>query len=227
MNDLDRLANKHGTDKGPKSHHYTKWYHQYFNSYRSRTFNLLELGWGGHEDPEQGGASARMWRDYFPNANVVVMDIEEKELTERDKGIHFVRGSQDDTELAKSLEEQFGPFDIIIDDASHLSSLTIKSFELYYPYLNPGGIYVVEDTHMAYHEHWYGKHEANMNPRKPTSTGAPTIMQFLETMADEVNCRDREGNGLDLFPKEYSKGFNLEWVHFYFNICFMRKRDGV
>jgi hypothetical protein len=51
-------------------------------------------------------------------------------------------------------------------------------------------------------------------------------MQFLETLADEVNFRGRWGNDLDLFPVEFSQGYKLEWLHFYFNICFMRKRNG-
>jgi len=41
-----------------------------------------------------------------------------------------------------------GPFDIIIDDASHISPLSIRSFEILFKLLKRGGIYVIEDLHV-------------------------------------------------------------------------------
>lgn len=51
--------------------------------------------------------------------------------------------------------EEFGntPLDVIIDDASHLYGLTRRTFEIAFPYLRPGGMYVVEDWGWA---HWPG-----------------------------------------------------------------------
>lgn len=210
----------HGTDKATH-HDYVRWYEQWFSSLRNKPVTLLELGYGGHENPELGGASALMWRDYFPNGKIVVVDIETKELTPKHNGINFRRGNQADPEFIKSLHAEFGDFDIIIDDASHVSSLTIASIQLLWPMLKPGGVYAVEDTHMAYHSHWYGNHEANVNPDRPTSTGAPTAMQYLRRMADDVNfhgCGD-----LDLFPREFWRGYSLDWVHFSFNLAAVRK----
>lgn len=230
MSTLDQLANKYGTDKGPPTaekygHHYTKQYAQYFESMRRKKLTILELGWGGHEDPDQGGSSAQMWREYFPNATVVCIDIEPKEITRAHDGIHFRQGSQSDPEFIRSLVDEFGSFDIVIDDASHLSSLTIKSWELLYPHLKRGGMYAVEDTHMSYHQDYYGKSEANLNPTKRTSTGATTCNQYFQRMTDEVNYRGRYDNDLDLFPKKYWLGYELEWVHFYFNLIVVKKRD--
>lgn len=224
---LDELATKYGTDKGPAQpgkygHHYTKWYEQYFEKRRNDKLTILELGWGGHEDPDQGGASAQMWRDYFPNATVVCIDLEEKVITEAHDGIHFRQGSQGDKDFIDRLADEFGGFDIIIDDASHLSSLTIASWTYLYPHLNPGGIYVVEDTHSSFHDFYYGKSEANENPDLPTSTGEPTALQYFKRLTDEVCFR---GNGdYNLFPEKYHLGFELEWVHFYFNLCLVKKR---
>lgn len=222
MTDLDFLANKYRTDKGPSHHHYTRWYGKYFESRRNDSLVILELGWGGHEDPDKGGASAQMWRDYFPNATVVCIDLEEKVITKAHDGIHFRRGSQDDPEFIASLVEEFGAFDIVIDDASHISSLTINSWKLLYPHLNPGAFYAVEDTHMSYHDFYYGQKEANENPDRPTLNGKPTASQYFKRLTDEVNFH---GNGdWDLFPKKYWLGFNLEYVHFYFNLIVVKKR---
>ena len=217
--DLDQLAVIARTDKASTHHGYTRVYEQYLEPLRQEPITLLELGWGGHEDPNGGGQSAWLWRRYFPNATIVVVDIEPK--TVRVEGVDLHQGSQADPELLKALHDRYGDFDVIIDDASHLSSLTIRSWELLYPFLRPGGLYFVEDTHMAYHAHFYGAAEANPDPDGRTSTGKPTAMQYLRRLADEVNYH---GPGdLELFPKRYWLGYSLESVHFYYNLAVIRK----
>lgn len=227
MKTLNELALQYGTDKASNSHNYVKLYEQYFSSKRLAPVSILELGWGGHEDPEEGGRSAQMWRDFFNNGTVVCIDIEEKVVTDAHDGLHFRQGSQADRKFLNGLAEEFGPFDFIVDDASHLSSLTIASWQLLYPHLKPGGIYAVEDTHMAYHDFWYGKEEANENPRKARANGQPTAMQYFQHMTDDVNFLGRGRSERDLFPRAYWQGYSLEWVHFYFNILFARKRVDV
>jgi SAM-dependent methyltransferase len=50
---------------------------------------------------------------------------------------------------------EFGatPLDAVIDDASHLYATTRQTFEIAFPLLRPGGIYVIEDWGWA---HWPG-----------------------------------------------------------------------
>lgn len=213
MHTLDELAIKHGTDKSSKFHHYTRLYEQYFENMRNDPIHLLELGFGGHEDPELGGESAAMWREYFPNAIISIVDISPKNHIP--EGVNFYCGSQDNPILMNHIASEHGAFDIIIDDASHVSSLSIKSWEILYPLLKPGGIYVLEDTHSSYHDFFYGNKEANENPEKNGRFGQITAMNYFKRMIDEVN------NGL--FPERYSKGFQLEWLTFYYNILFAKK----
>lgn len=49
-------------------------------------------------------------------------------------------------DLLINMNNKFGPYDVIIDDGSHLNSDVIKTFELMFPLLNDGGIYIIEDT---------------------------------------------------------------------------------
>ncbi len=53
----------------------------------------------------------------------------------------------DATKLAGILDREFGsrPIDFVIDDASHLYEPTRSSFELIFPRLRTGGVYVIED----------------------------------------------------------------------------------
>lgn len=214
---LDEVAIRWGTDKSSLSHGYTAQYERYFADL-PQSGSLLELGWGGHEDPDQGGASARMWRDWLPGWKITVVDNEEKTLDpKRDIGINFIHADQTDPTLAA-----LGPYDVIIDDASHLSSLTILSFDRLWLALKPGGWYVVEDTHMAYHDFYYGDTEANADPDGVLADGRQTTMQFLKRLADEANFKGRDN--WDLFPQQYALGYDVEEVHFHFNICFIKKR---
>lgn len=222
MTTLDRLALHYGTDKASDGHNYTEQYVQYFEPLRQKKLVLVELGVGGHEDAALGGASLRMWRDYFPNATIVGVDIEAKNFTI--DGVEIVQASQDDPAVAKSIFDNCGPIDIVIDDASHVSSLTIAAFKAYYPFIAPGGIYVCEDTHMAYHL-YYGPDEANPNPDGKLLGGGQTLMQFARRLADEVNFHgnwESYDQG-DLFAREFWLGYQLEWIHFYYNIFFAKK----
>ena len=211
---LDEIALACKTDKSSDSHGYTRWYPRYFDPIRDKPLTLLELGWGGDEDPEAGGNSAAMWRDYFPNATVVVIDKHAK--TSR-PGVNFHQGCQGDSVFLAELHDRYGDFDIVVDDASHVSDLTVRSFEILYPWLKSGGFYAVEDTHSSYHDFFYA--QANRNPDLPCPDGSPTAMQFLKRLADEVNYHA----DWVLFPAEFHKGFRLEFLHFYFNLAVMRK----
>src|SRR6266436_5520710 len=68
---LDELGHKHGTDKSSGGHAYLDWYETFFQPIRYKSFTFVEIGVGS-------GASIRMWRDYFPNALIVGMDIDDK-----------------------------------------------------------------------------------------------------------------------------------------------------
>jgi hypothetical protein len=64
--------------------------------------------------------------------------------------------SQDDREkMEKLLSLQFPSrdIDLIIDDASHLYAQTREAFNICFPYVAPGGLYVIEDWAWA---HWSG-----------------------------------------------------------------------
>jgi predicted O-methyltransferase YrrM len=49
-------------------------------------------------------------------------------------------------ELARLVGSEFdGPIDLVVDDASHLYEPTLASFEVLFPRLRPGGLFVIED----------------------------------------------------------------------------------
>lgn len=240
---LDEIGVELGSDKSSHGSEFWMWSMNYLDTYdelftplRRKPITFLELGWGEYDPewgnsshPRTGGRSAQLWRRYFSKAAAIhVVDIEHKVNTVQ--GVSLYEGSQDDPEFLARVHEQAGDFDIIIDDASHVSRLTIASFEILWPYLKPGGFYIVEDLHTSYHN-WFSPFsgDANPDPRQPRSDGGPTAMQYLKNLADEVNYRGIRSHGpeheyeWDCYPKRFWQGYSIEWIRFQYQMCAIKK----
>jgi hypothetical protein len=179
--DLDALAAYYGTDKGsqgPLAHNYTPPYQRHFGPRRKTIQSVLEIGvggtspWGGYETPE-GGQSLRMWRRYFPNASIVGVDVYHKEIP--GSRIHFEQGNATDPEFIERLIQTYGPFDVVIDDGSHIGHEIIASFELLFEAVKAGGFYVIEDLGMAYDPNCGG------GPPGTPGTGADLIKRLVDS----------------------------------------------
>jgi tetratricopeptide (TPR) repeat protein len=145
---LTALAIKHGTDKWGL-HFYTPIYHALFAHLRDTPIRLLEIGVGGYGYSTVGGASLKMWAEYFSQARIFGLDISRKTLA-LDPRVTLLVGSQDDREFLKRLTDEHGPFDIIIDDGSHQPLHVSASFYALFPRLADGGLYVIEDVQTAF-----------------------------------------------------------------------------
>lgn len=157
MDELSKLAERYKTDKGPSLHNYTPIYNRYFESIRLKPLKILEIGVGGYKNPTSGGESLKMWSDYFPISWITGIDIEKKDIVINHR-TKIYQGSQVDTQFLQRVIDERGPFDIIIDDGSHLPDHHIISFDYLF---NKGvvsqGVYVVEDLNTVYEPDMRGK----------------------------------------------------------------------
>lgn len=70
----------------------------------------------------------------------------------------------DPAAIGTALSMLDGALDVVIDDASHQYALSTRTFELCFPHLAPGGVYILEDWNWAHGEGpwhtnghpWYG-----------------------------------------------------------------------
>jgi hypothetical protein len=204
--DLVTLATRHGTDKWGR-HWYARHYDTHFAPRRREPLTLLEIGVGGYDDPAKGGESLRMWRDYFPHARLFGIDLHDKKALEGDR-IHIFQGSQEDRAFLERVADATGPLDIVIDDGSHVVGHVLASFDVLFPRLREGGIYVVEDTQTSYWPHYGGS----------LDTEAPhTSMGLFKRLADGLNHAEFIRPG-------WQPGFhdlNVRSVHFYHNMVFV------
>lgn len=100
------------------------------------------------------GASLRMWEEYFPHADIFSCDIRSDTLVNEGR-IRSVCCDQYDASSLQKMITAFWSwrrvfddrgFDVIIDDGCHHTLAQVISFYTLWPYLNHGGVYVVEDV---------------------------------------------------------------------------------
>jgi hypothetical protein len=72
--------------------------------------------------------------------------LDERGQADRVKMFHGV-DQADRAAIGKILDDEFGsePLDLVIDDASHRLTPTLKTFNLMFPRLRKGGLYIIED----------------------------------------------------------------------------------
>ena len=148
------LAQKWRTDKGGvRGHHYTPVYHELFKDKRNDIKKVLEVGIGyegsvsmRHIANYKGGASLRMWAEYFPNAEIYGADIKIEALFNEDRIKCFQCDQSDRTSLLQLTEQVGCDFDLIVDDGSHETEHQILAAKVLLPLLKEDGVYVVEDV---------------------------------------------------------------------------------
>lgn len=121
--------------------HYFDIYHRHFARFLDRPVTMLEIG-------VYKGGSLDMWRDYFHDGSTIVgIDINRDCARFQDGNIQVRIGNQHDVAFLTAVTDEFGPFDIIVDDGSHIAADQITSFKTLYPRMAEDGVYLVEDTH--------------------------------------------------------------------------------
>ena len=146
---LCELAYKYGSDKCPKlGHGYTPIYYELLKGKPIK--KVLELGIGSREtmqwNPEhyQTGASLRMWRDFFPEAQVYGVDWHPSCMFSDERIKTFQLNTLKANHMKKLIDEIGSDIDLVIDDGIHRTTGQLKTMKNILPLLdNP--IYIVED----------------------------------------------------------------------------------
>lgn len=167
------------TDKVPNG--FLQVYDKAFASLVDRPLTLLELG-------VRSGGSLLLWREYFPQAQVVGIDADLPEVDLSGERLHFYRGQQEDTDFLSSVAAEIAPdgFDIIIDDASHIAAPTRTCFwHLFENHLKPGGLFSIEDWGTGFWERWPDGRAWSAN--EPHHYG---MVGFIKELIDEQGAHD-------------------------------------
>ena len=151
--------------------HYLPIYEKHFQRYVDKPVTVLEIGC-------LHGGSLQLWKRYFgPHARIVGIDINPACAAHVEDQIDVRIGSQDDPVFLQKVVDEFGPFDIVIDDGSHVCEHLVASFNALYSHVKDDGIYVAEDLHSNY----WGEYGGGL--RKPG-----TFIEVAKQLIDELNA---------------------------------------
>jgi SAM-dependent methyltransferase len=211
--ELISLADRHylPDDASRKGDRILRVYGRLLAEFRDRPIALLELG-------VYRGASLRIWRDYFPKAAIVGIDIEPVSVLYL-PNVHVVRGDQaEPASLERAIAAIGGsPFDIIIDDASHLGLKSKASFaHLFTRGLKPSGLYFVEDYAAPLLPGWPDGAPFTRSPPDSLDGYQYGMVGFLKQVIDE----------LAISVVRMESPYSIAEIAFHPNICVIRKAPG-
>ncbi len=211
---LTELAVEFGTDKagdGEFAHHYTQHYQRHLEHLRGEAFTLLEIGIGGYKHAKKGGESLRMWKWFFPKAQIVGLDLQDKSWVEAGR-IKVYQGSQDDEAVLRRIVEEQGPIKVVIDDGSHQPVHIRETFRVLFPLIEPDGIYCIEDTQTSYWPEFGGEE----NREAPGTT-----MALVKDLIDGLNHVEFLDEG---YEPTYTD-LNITGISCYHNLVVIQKGD--
>jgi 23S rRNA U2552 (ribose-2'-O)-methylase RlmE/FtsJ len=139
-------TNKYDTDKFSTDNTICTWVdkkHSYVESAYGELFkrfrltkNILEIG-------VYTGGSHLLWRDYFPEATVVGIDIKHCDKLDHQSRIIEIVGDAYKNETLNLFKDDY--FDIIIDDGPHTLDTMLFCVKNYLSKLSDNGIMCIED----------------------------------------------------------------------------------
>jgi hypothetical protein len=137
------------TDKNT-IHSYLPIYDELLKDYKCSMRNVMEIG-------VYAGGSIKLWKDYFINAKVVGIDLNnidklksasvvfQDEILNNDRVDLYLSTNAYNMDIINHLSSNYSKFDMILDDGSH-SLEDMKFFITHYSQLlNDNGILIVED----------------------------------------------------------------------------------
>lgn len=192
--------------------HYFDIYHRHFERFRDRPVTLVEFG-------VFHGGSLQMWKHYFgPGARIVGVDINPDCAALAEEQVEIRIGDQGERPFLRSLRDDLGEVDIVIDDGAHMLRHQAATFEEMYPAVAEDGIYLVEDLHTGYWPEYgggVGRKTLFGNRRRPGS-----FVEYAKDLIDRLNAwHSREPGRLAV--DEFTR--STRSLHFYDSVLVMEK----
>lgn len=140
---LDLIGLRHGTDKSSCHHDYLRFYERFLKNIRDVPVRVLEVG-------VYYGRSLSMWAEYFARGHIVGVDIDPAMTRYQTDRIAVEIADQSSAVELNNVCLKHGPFDVVVDDGSHVWSDQIITLRALLPFVTPGGYYILEDIDTSY-----------------------------------------------------------------------------
>jgi cephalosporin hydroxylase len=183
--------------------HYFDIYDRHFAPYRGKKVTVVEFG-------VSHGGSLQMWKHYFGRkARIVGVDIDPRCAAFTERRVEVVIGDQEDRSFLRELRDRVGPIDVVIEDGGHTMAQQINTFEVLWPAVRNGGVYLVEDLHTSYWKRYGGGYQ------RPG-----TFIEYAKNLVDQMQAW--HGRGPDTFVVDkYTR--SIRGMHVYDSIIVFDK----
>jgi len=171
-------------------------YDQLFSKFVGTDVTFVEVG-------VLDGGSLFMWRNFFgPKARIIGVDLNPQAKKWESDGFEIYIGDQSAPEFWSSFFSRVGNVDVLLDDGGHTYKQQIITVECGLPFVNDGGLIVIEDTHTSYMAEFGG----------PSSL---SFINYAKNTVDGINFRfGGFGTGGRSEPAIYSIQFFESFVVF-------------
>lgn len=155
-----------------KNAQYAETYEEILAPYVGKAVNFAEIGIGY-------GGCLQVWKWYLGDkAMIYGIDYHTERFYEEPR-IKCMVADQTDRDSLRNLD--IPELDIFIDDASHRSPDQINTFEVIFPKIKSGGVYVVEDVYCSYRKSYGGGY---LNPG--------SFMEYCKNIVDSFHYSEDE-----------------------------------
>lgn len=192
------------SDKGDSNHSYSGLsyldvYDRKFSHLQPYSITMLEIG-------VLFGHSIDLWLRYFLHGMIHGVDINPAAISNaellKNSRVHLHLKDQSNIYQMIELAREHGPFDIVIDDGSHLITHILASLKCLWPHVKSGGFYVIEDTNITHSEvdpNWPG-----MTCNKPFDrfNHRMELNQYLEALVFKMDTRKGDVRCLEFHPQQ-------------------------
>lgn len=178
---LHELGEHHGTDQATV-HDYLRRLEPFFAPFRDQAINLLEIG-------VAEGNSIRTWHDYFLNGTIVGVDKNPTcwMPTLNFPKLRIVNGDAGSVQFWREFELVSTNWSIVIDDGSHKANDVVCAFEMLWPRVSKGGLYIIEDVHACWLPDSYGDFMSHFTNKLPRMNWADNRIAKQNVAHDDID----------------------------------------
>jgi hypothetical protein len=180
-------------------HRYQELYARTLVKYRESQVpsRLLEIGLGCMYDKCALGGPIT-FREFLPHTTYHALEIDVSACKSKyaKHGVsaelsdyidnHICHGSSADKQVVSACGTKFGPFDVVIDDGSHMLAHTSFSFRYWLKStaLTAGGFLIIEDLQVTAIEHWAktALDYAHSNSKQPPIARGTTVVNYAQSL---------------------------------------------
>ena len=214
------LVNASGSDKF-YHHHYEHYYERVLPPYRHRpNLKFLEIG-------ADTGVSIDLWERYFTSPELIVglayKNVPEMNVVSAGKrpnttAVEIVYGDQSKKATVDRLATM-GPWDIIIDDGSHVPQHVMYTFSELWKTVKRGGHYIIEDIETSYWMEGSELYGYYLNGTGFDAEPRYNVVQYMKQFVDVLIRRQVNAEELSIMDGDDE----ICSIEFGYNIMLLRK----